>query len=288
MQKNSCAAESCLVECRAKINLAIDVVGHREDGYHLVEMVMQEIPLWDDLTVTLRQEGNIRLLTDVDWLPAGRENLAYRAAEVLMKHVGYNQGVDLRLVKRIPAGSGLGGGSADAAGVLKGLNRLLGQPCTREELMELAVTIGADVPFCISGGCALAEGIGEVLTPLNMPPQRPLVIAKPQESASTPWVYQNLDENQKPDNLCVQAVAEGARRGDWKMICSNAGNILESVIIPAFPVVGRLKQIMMDNGACLSMMSGSGTAVFGVFETRKRAECAGNKLKILTREVYVI
>ncbi len=277
------------LECRGKINLAIDVVGKRENGYHDVEMILQEIGLADRLSLAVRNDGKIVVTSDAPEVPAGEANLAYRAAEAFFTRLGRNDGVDIHIEKRIPIGAGLGGGSADAAGVLKGLNVMFGKPFTTENLMEMGVKLGADVPFCVMGGCAMATGIGEVLTPLPMPPKGlRCVVAKPEPFVSTKWVYENLDYTKKPDGLNVSAVAEGIRNSDLFQICRNAANILESVTIPTYPVVGWLKEGFREAGAILTLMSGSGSAVFALFDSEEAAQKGVEQAKIYTDQVYLV
>lgn len=285
---NSLFMNSVTMDCSAKINLALDVVGKREDGYHEVELIYVEIPLKDKVTVALREDGEIRLTCDDSTLPTDSGNIAYRAAEEFFSQAGMTAGADIRLEKKIPHGAGLAGGSADAAGVLKALNELTGDRFTREELMQIGARLGADVPFCILGGCALGEGIGEVLTPLPPIEGFTYVIAKPKESVATAYVYKNLDIKNRPENLCVPAVAEGIRRDDWGMICENAENILESVTAEEFPVICDIKNCLSSFGAVLSMMSGSGTSVFGVFEDAETAKAAAEAAKEYTDTVYVV
>lgn len=277
------------LECRGKINLAIDVIGKRENGYHDVEMILQEIGLSDRITLTIRQDGIISITTDSPEIPIGEGNLAYRAAKVFFERLGRNDGVDIHIEKHIPMGAGLAGGSADAAGVLKGLNALFGNLFSTETLMEMGAKLGADVPFCVLGGCALATGIGEILTPLPMPPKGlQCVIAKPEPFVSTKWVYENLDYTKKPDGLNVSAVAEGIRKGDLFQICRNAGNILETVTIPTYPVVGWLKEGFREAGAILSLMSGSGSAVFGLFQSEEAAQKGVEQAKRYTDQIYLV
>ncbi len=280
--------KSITVDCNAKINLALDVVGEREDGYHELELIFLEIPICDTLTVSLRDDGKINLECDDKTLPTDNKNIAYRAAEKFLNFTGSGMGADIKLEKRIPHGAGLGGGSSDAAGVLMALNSLFDEPYETEALAKMGVELGADVPFFIYGGCALGEGIGEILTPLPAPEGFTYVIAKPRESVSTAYVYQKLDLDNRPANLCVHAVAEGLRRGDWEMICSNAENILESVTAEEMPVICDLKDVMLQNGALVSLMSGSGTAVFGIFKSRDDAKAATDAAAELAENVYLI
>jgi len=276
------------LEARGKINLAIDVIGKLENGYHQVQMILQEVGLADRISLTLRNNGIFTVDSDMPGLPTTEDNLAIRAAKAFMQRLGRQEGVDIFLEKRIPVGAGMGGGSADAAGVLKGLNALFGSPFTVETLMEIGTPLGADVPFCVLGGCALAEGIGEVLTPLPMPPKLFCVIAKPEASVSTRWVYENLDFSKKPERLHVPSVADAIRKGSLAGICQNAGNILESVTIPTYPVVGWIKESFQQAGAVLSLMSGSGSAVFGLFETQDAASRGADAARQYTDEIYMV
>ena len=259
------------MECRAKINLAIDVIGKRTDGYHDVDMIMQEVNLADKIMLSLRNDGKIIVETDMPGLPVNEDNLAYKAANAFFKRLGRNDGVDIFIEKRIPIGAGMGGGSADAAGVLKGLNAIFGKPFNNDKLIQIGTKLGADIPFCILGGCARAEGIGEILTPLPMPPVMKCVIAKPEPFVSTRWVYENLDLSKRPENLNIDMVVEGIQTNDISLVCNNSANILESVTIPQYPVVGWIKQAFYESGAILSLMSGSGSAVFGLFGNEEDA-----------------
>ena len=276
------------LNCNAKINLSLDGVRKREDGYHDLELIFLEIPVSDTVTVSLRNDTEIRLSCDDKSLPCDDGNIAYRVAAAFFKSADLKLGADIELVKRIPHGAGLAGGSADAAGVLKALNELTGEPLSTDALMKLGATLGADVPFCIMGGCAFAEGIGDILTPLPTPPKLYYVIAKPDESVSTAWVFQNLDLNNRPDALCVPAVAEGIRRGNLDMIIANSGNILENVTAKHFPIINDIKDCFTENGAVLSLMSGSGTSVFGAFKTKELAASAAEAVKKYTDMVYMV
>ncbi len=280
--------EKLTLECRAKINLAIDVLRKREDGYHDVEMILKEIALSDRMTLTLRTDGKIVISSDSAALPLGEGNLAYRAARLFFEHLGRTEGVEIHIEKRIPMGAGLGGGSADAAGVLKGLNAIFGNPFDVDALLRLGARLGSDVPFCVLGGCAKATGIGDILAPLPMPPALHCVIAKPEPFVSTKWVYENLDLSKRPDGLNVSEVAEGIRRGDLSAICQNAANILETVTIPAYPIVGWIKEAFLESGAVLSLMSGSGSAVFGLFTTQQKAKDGVAQARQYTDTVLIV
>lgn len=252
------------LNCKAKINLGIDVIGKRENGYHDVRMVMMQVDMSDIVTVSLRDDGVINISGDSD-MPLGADNLAYRTARAFLDEVGSPFGADIRIEKRIPMGAGMAGGSADAAGVIDGLNELLASPLSLADKMELGCRYGADIPFCIHGGCVLAEGIGEILTPLPDPPEFKYEIMKPNVSVSTKWVYERLDYTKKPDGLDIDGIVSGIRNANLDEMISHMGNILETVTIPAYPIVAEYKARLMEKGARIAMMSGSGTSVFGIF-----------------------
>ncbi len=280
--------DTITLNCNAKINLSLDVISRREDGYHDLELIFLEIPIFNTVTVSLRDDREIHLSCDDESLPCDERNIAYKAASAFFAETGINYGADIDIKKRIPHGAGLAGGSADAAGVLKALNSLSGRPLDTDALLKLGVKLGADVPFCITGGCAFAEGVGEVLTPLPMPPKSYYVIAKPRESISTAYVFKKLDLKNRPDGLSVPAVATGIMRGDIDMIIENSGNILESVTATEVPVINDIKNIFTEGGAVLSLMSGSGTSVFGAFKTEIAANTAAEKVKNLADKVFIV
>lgn len=269
------------IPCRAKINLSLDVIRRRSDGYHDVELIFAETALSDTLTVTLYKSNSERaavtLFCDDPTLPTDSGNLAYRAACAILNETNADYCAEITLNKQIPHGAGLGGGSADAAGVLNGINSMLKKPVDRRRLLEIGAGLGADVPFCLIGGCAFAEGIGEILTPLPTP-DFSYVIVKPEQSISTAYVYQNLDLHSRPENLSVRTVAEGIRRGDKNMIISASGNIMESVTAAKVPIINEIKCALIKNGADFSLMSGSGTAVFGAFSDMALAEKAARNM----------
>lgn len=269
------------IPCRAKINLSLDVIRRRSDGYHDVELIFAETALSDTLTVTLYKSSSERaavtLFCDDPTLPTDSGNIAYRAARAILNETNTDYCAEITLKKQIPHGAGLGGGSADAAGVLNGINSILKNPVDRRRLLEIGMALGADVPFCLIGGCAFAEGIGEILTPLPTP-DFSYVIVKPEQSISTAYVYQNLDLHNRPENLSVRTVAEGIRRGDKNMIISASGNIMESVTAAEVPVINDIKHALIKNGADFSLMSGSGTAVFGAFSDMPTAEKAARNM----------
>ena len=260
------------IKAYAKINLGLDVVRRLPNGYHEVKMVMQSVGLWDELTLE-RAEGGITITTDADGLSTGEDNLIYRAARLMLDKYGC-PGLRVHLQKNIPIAAGMAGGSTDAAAAMKGISHLYGLGLSPAQLMEDGVAIGADVPYCILGGTALAEGIGEKLTPLPPLPFCHILIAKPAVSVSTKYVYQHLDASgieMHPDiDGMVQAVRDGSLRG----VLERMGNVLETVTVPAHPVIADIKARMRELGAADSLMSGSGPTVFGIFLDRGKAEAA--------------
>ena len=275
------------VEANAKINLTLDILGKRPDGFHEVAMVMQTIGLHDTLVME-KTERDIELSINVPWLKADEKNLAWRAAELMRQEYGLEGGVRIELTKRIPVAAGLAGGSADAAAVLKGMNDLYGLQLDEEKLCELGARLGSDIPFCIMGGTMLATGRGEILTRLSDMPETWVVLAKPRISVSTAWAYQNYDEQgaeRHPDNEAIkQAMARGNRKAVAGLLC----NVLESVTIKKYDVIAEYKQMMLDKGAMASMMSGSGPTVFGLAKSREQAESIADVLRQKTNaDVFV-
>lgn len=260
----------------AKINLGLDVLRRREDGYHEVKMIMQTIGLHDDLEIRKTKTPGIQVKTNLYYLPTNENNLVYKAAKLLMDEFQIQDGVSIQLKKRIPVAAGMAGGSSDGAAVLWGINQMYGLGLSMQALMERGVRLGADVPYCIQRGTALAEGIGEKLSVLPPMPKCTILIAKPGISVSTKFVYENLHANdlkpeQHPD---VDSMIEAMRQKDLGLLCSRMGNVLETVTIPAYPVINKIKRTMIDNGAIGSMMSGSGPTVFGVFDSPAAAKQA--------------
>lgn len=272
-----------VMKCRAKINLGIDVLDRLPNGYHKVRMVMMQVDVFDTVTVSLRKDKKIVLKSDDKNMPCDESNLAYRAAKAFFDNT-HAAGCDIYIEKRIPMGAGMAGGSADAAGVINGLNKLLGEPLSLSERMKIGGTLGADIPYCIMGGCALAEGIGEVLTALPEPPKLNFVIAKPKQSISTKWAYENLDFTKKPEGLNIDGLINGIKNGSPAEMFKNMGNILENVSVPACPEIREYKKALLKLGADCSMMSGSGSAVFGIFTDGKKADEAYARFKELYRD----
>lgn len=277
------------VKALAKINLGLDVVRRREDGYHEVRMVMQTIHLFDRLEIKKMQGGNITIATNLSFLPTNENNLVYKAAKLLMDEFYIADGIDVKLYKHIPVAAGMAGGSTDAAAVLYGMNRIFDLGLTKEELMERGVKIGADVPYCIMRGTALAEGIGEKLTALPPMVKCPVLIAKPQINVSTRFVYENLKLNAKTVHPDINKLVDDITEKDLKKIALDMGNVLETVTIPNYPVIAEIKEQMMEHGAAGSMMSGSGPTVFGLFEKEDTAEAAYEAIREsgLAKQIYL-
>lgn len=273
----------------AKINLGLDVLGRREDGYHNVRMVMQTIYLYDNITIQRTKESGITLESNLYFLPNDEGNIAYKAAKLLMDEFQIQDGVHITLDKHIPVAAGLAGGSANAAAVLVGMNRMFSLGLSEEELMERGVNLGADVPYCVMRGTVLAEGIGEELTRLSALPKCYILIAKPGISVSTRTVYEKLDALSITEHPDIDGVIKGLENQDLKAIASSMGNVLEQVTVDAYPIIEKIKDVMKEQGALNAMMSGSGPTVFGVFEDRQIAKKAHRRLKELkiAKQVYL-
>lgn len=267
------------LKAMAKVNLGLDVVRKREDGYHEVRMIMQTVNLYDKLFITVSDEPGIRLKTNLGFLPVNEDNLIYKAAKMLIDEFQLSQGVDIQLQKFIPVAAGMAGGSTDAASTLIGMNKLFELGLTRKDLMDRGVKLGADVPYCVMGGTALSEGIGEILTPLPDVPRGYILIAKPPINVSTKFVYGNLKADQLTYHPDIDAQIEMIRSQDFKGMADLMGNVLETVTIPAHPVIQDIKDFMLERGAVNAMMSGSGPTVFGLYQDQKMAEKACEELR---------
>lgn len=267
------------LKARAKINLGLDVLRKREDGYHEVRMIMQTIALYDKLTLRLTEKPGIQVRTNLSFLPVNEDNLVYKAAKLLMDEFRAKQGLEIELNKYIPVAAGLAGGSSDAAAVLAGVNKLLELGLDTQELMARGVRIGADVPYCVMRGTALAEGIGEKLTPLPPMPKCRIVVAKPRVSVSTKFVYGNLKAGELTRHPDIDGQIEALRRGDLKGLACRMENVLETVTVPEYPVIAQIKETMMQHGALNAVMSGSGPSVFGIFEEEDAARRAYEALR---------
>lgn len=274
----------------AKINLGLDVLGRRENGYHDVRMVMQTIYLYDNVTLQKKETPGIDLKTNLFYLPVDEKNIAYKAAKMLMDEFQIEGGISITLDKHIPVAAGMAGGSSNAATVLVGMNRLFHLGLTEEELMERGVKLGADVPYCVMRGTALAEGIGEELTQLPPLPKCYVLIAKPAISVSTKVVYEKLDAHEIEDHPDIDGILEGLEAEDIEKIAASMGNVLERVTIEDYPIIEEIKETMKEEGALNAMMSGSGPTVFGIFNDRKLGRQAQRRIrqKGLTKQVYLV
>lgn len=275
----------------AKINLGLDVLRRKEDGYHEVKMIMQTINLHDQIHMKKIKEDEIRIRTNLYYLPNNENNLAYKAAKMLKDEFHLPGGVFINLKKYIPVAAGMAGGSSDAAAVLFGMNKMYGLKLSMQELMDRGVKLGADVPYCIMRGTALAEGIGEKLTKLPAMPKCHILIAKPPINVSTKFVYENLHANDlKPeDHPPVDIQIEALQEGDLEKLVANMGNVLERVTVPEYPVIDEIRQLMLDSGALGAMMSGSGPTVFGIFTSYAKAKEAYKKVEKsgLSKQIYL-
>ena len=268
-------ASRLTLKAYAKINLALEVLGKRPDGYHEVAMTMQSVSLHDTLILSL-QESDITLMCDRPELPCDHSNLAYRAAELLRREFGVTQGVQIELTKRIPLAAGLAGGSTDAAAVLKGLNRLWGLALSPVELEQLAARLGSDVPFCLWGGTSLATGRGEILTPLPDFAGHGVVLANPSLQVSTAWVYGNYRDAAGNRRRDISSLRHSIEQPDFSAVADTLFNDLETVTVPAYPQVAEIKEQLLQAGAAGVLMSGSGPTVFALTpDFASAAELAG-------------
>ena len=262
------------IKARGKLNLGLDVTGVRQDGYHLVRMVMQTVRLSDSLVFTKTRGSDITIRTNLRYLPVNENNLIYKAVELVRNEYGISDGIRVELEKHIPVAAGMAGGSADAAAALKAMNRLFGLGIGDDALAGMGLRLGADVPYCLMGGTALAEGIGEELTPLKAVPEADVVLVKPNFSISTAEVYRELDSLPSAPHPDIDGMLEAIKAGDLAGICGKFGNILQTVSAQKYPVIEDIRQQLLEFGAVNSLMSGSGPTVFAIFNDRKKAEHA--------------
>ena len=285
--------EAVTLQAYAKINLGLDVLRKRPDGYHEVKMIMQSISLADTLELKKLPEETIRLINGAEQdnpeVPMDKTNLIYQAIDLIKQKYAISEGIEATLTKRIPVAAGMAGGSTDAAAALKGMNQLFALGLSEQELCELGVTLGADIPYCIMGGTALSEGIGERLTPLPPMPDCWILIAKPPICVSTRFVYGNLKANELTAHPDIDGMTEAIKHNDLHGITSRLENVLETVTIPAHPEIAVIKDKMLDYGAMQALMSGSGPTVFGIFAEEEQAAEAGTAIQKegLSGQVYL-
>lgn len=263
----------------AKINIGLDVLRRLENGYHEVQMIMHSVKLSDELNFEKNGSGKATMTSTDKTIPEDGRNLIIKAANLFMETYQIKDGVHIELNKRIPHAAGLGGGSADAAVTFLALNEIFEVDASLEELQKLGVKIGADVPYCMMGGTALAEGIGEKLSKLPDLPECTVLLVKPKIAVSTPHVYQTLDATNIQNHPDMQGMLDALERQDLKGICKKLGNVLELVTVAEYPKLQEYKEKMMEYGALGSLMSGSGPTVFGIYETKEEAEIAAKYFK---------
>lgn len=266
--------QTMTLRCAAKINLSLDVTGKREDGYHTLESIFQSVSVYDFITITVQEGSGIELSCNIPYIPCNEKNLAYRAAATFLEVSGKTAKIQIHLQKQIPSGAGMGGGSADAAGVLYALNRMLRCRYSNKKLRAIGVTLGADVPFLLMGGTAYAGGVGELLTPLPAWTDIPLVIVKGRQSISTPAAYAAIDRLEDPVHPNHDAMLQAIKTQDMELLTQSCANLFEAAI--DCKDVTRAKQALLRHGAKCAVMTGSGSAVFGIFDSKEEAQrCAG-------------
>ena len=272
----------------AKINLTLDVLGKRPDGYHDISSVMQTISIRDDVEIRFPEEAGWRIVCDREDIPTDETNLAWKAAECFYRNLGGRpEGLEIRLTKRIPSQAGLAGGSADAAAVLRALNRQHDYPLSVYALSELGAQVGSDVPFCVLCGTALVEGRGDRLTKLADAPEMFYVVCKPQLSFSTPELYRKLDETPVTAHPDAQQMRSALLSGDLEAVGKALGNVFEEAVSPENPEINYIRSIMMTYGAYGAQMTGSGSAVFGLFDSFEYAAVACTMLKENYPDVFI-
>lgn len=275
-----------LVKAYGKINISLDIVGKREDGYHLLKMIMQNVDLYDSMSFQRCNKG-INISCNKPYIPTDEKNLVYKAAKLFMDTYDIQEGINIYLKKNIPVAAGMAGGSADAAAVFKTLNQIFKIDASDNELMNLGVKIGADVPYCIIGGTALCEGIGEIITPLAPFKNQILVLVKPNFGVSTKEVFKNLDISKIFKHPDTEAIIKDMEQENLEEVCSGMKNLLENVTLRKYPVLKRIKEDMIKMGATGSMMSGSGPTIFAFFDDMLKAQRCYEKFKTQYKEIYL-
>lgn len=277
------------LKSRAKINLSLDVMGKRPDGYHEVEMIMQQIDLYDNIWLRERDDQEIKIFTNCEYIPSNPSNIAYKAADKLRKELSISKGINIYIDKRIPVAAGLAGGSSNAAAVLQGLNTLWNLGLSKKELMDIGATIGADVPFCILGGTALAQGIGEKLTPIDSGIRNTwFVLAKPPISVSTGEVYGQLDLSKIVNRPNTKELIDAIVEGNLYSVSENMRNVLETITEAKYSAISEIKRKMMEYNALGAMMSGSGPTVFAIYKNYERAKSAYEHLSLFYKQSYMV
>ena len=279
--------ESIELKAYGKINLSLDVIGKRENGYHEVEMIMQQITLFDTIKIS-KKSLDITVKSDCDYVPDNHKNIAYKIASDVLEIFNINTGVHIDIVKRIPVSAGLAGGSTDAAAVIRGLNKIFDLKMSKDRMKEIAVKHGADIPFCIEGGAAIARGIGEELEAITGLKNVWIVLCKPPVSVSTQLVYSQLDIDNIKKHPNTKLLLESLENEDIKILANEMYNVLEEITELMYPIINKIEKQMREYGAIGSMMSGSGPTVFGIFKNYNSAEAAFKNLKRKNKQVYLV
>ena len=281
---------SIVLKSYGKINLGLDVLRRRDDGYHEVRMIMQTVGLYDLLTMKKIKDDKIKMKCNLPFLPTDERNLVYKAVKIIKDKYHIKDGVEIDLSKRIPVAAGMAGGSSNCAAALKGMNELFDLGLSVDELCEIGVTLGADVPYCIWGGTALSEGIGEKLTRVDAMPSCYILIAKPGISVSTAFVYKNLDLAGLSSHPDIDGMLECLKHKDLDGICDRLENVLETGTTKEYPVIEKVKKHLMDQGAMGALMSGSGPTIFAIFKDKKTADNALESLRSIEdiKQAYVV
>lgn len=281
--------ERVIQKAYAKINIGLDVLRRREDGYHELKMIMQTVDICDDLIIEKTADPGILIRTDCMDIPTDGSNLICKAVRLLLEEKGIEAGVRIVLTKRIPVAAGMAGGSSDAAAAMRGVNELFDMGYSVQELQTLGLKLGADIPYCLVGGTMLSQGIGEILTPLPPPPDCLLVVAKPDINVSTAFVYGHLRVSELDAHPDIDGMVRALYEGSLNGIASRLGNVLETVTVREYPVIQEIKELFCRMGAKNALMSGSGPSVFGIFTDRESAEQAARatEQRGLARQIYV-
>lgn len=279
--------DAVVEKSRAKINLSLDVLGVLENGYHEVEMIMQQIDLWDEVRIEKIQSG-IVITSNIPYLPTDQNNIAYKAAQKMIERFDISSGVAIHLEKKVPVAAGLAGGSANAAAVIRGMNRLFDLNMPMDDMMALGLTLGADVPFCIQGGCAVARGIGEALTPVKSLDHVWILLSKPNIGVSTKEIYKRYDSFEISRHPDTPKLIQAIETGDLHTLTHQMYNVLEEVTTTLYPVILDVKRKIQQYGALGTMMSGSGPTVFGIFTSFEKAQKAEKHLKKIYQQTYLV
>lgn len=270
----------------AKINLILDITGVRNDGYHNLKTIMQCVNL-SDIVIVDKTDGEIKITTNKKGLPTNNKNIAYKACEAFYKALGKNGGAKILIHKNIPVSAGLAGGSGNGAAVLASLNMLHQMPFSDDELLKIASTLGADVPYCLMGGTQLAEGIGDIMTKISPIPKCYAVLVTPPISVSTPWAYGEYDKCEKTIKPDADAMIKSLANSDYQGVCKNLSNVFEDVTLKEYPVIKEIKEQLLNSGADAALMSGSGPTVFGLFTDYKKAKAAHDNLCKTYKDTFI-